>query len=188
MSDEDKAKLKAAFEACKSALPAPVKAAQDAFAKYRDCLKQQGLPARPARGSKLSDEDKAKLKAAFEACKSALPAPVKAAQDAFAKYRDCLKQQGLPARPARGSKLSDEDKAKLKAAFEACKSALPAPVKAAQDAFAKYRDCLKQQGLPARPARGSKLSDEDKAKLKSAFEQCKSLLPARSTNSTKRFH
>jgi hypothetical protein len=104
----------------------------------------------------------------------------------FSAYRDCLKQQGLPARPARGSKLSDADKAKLKAAFEACKSALPAPVQAAQDAFAKYRDCLKQQGLPARPARGSKLSDADKAKLKAAFEKCKPLLPARSTNSTKR--
>ncbi len=149
------------------------------FTAWRDCLKQQGLPERPARGAKPSDADRAKLKAAFEACKSALPAPVKAAQDAFAKYRECLKQQGLPERPARGAKPSDADRAKLKAAFEACKSALPAPVKAAQDAFAKYRECLKQQGLPERPARGAKPSDADRAKLKAAFEACKSALPQR---------
>jgi Spy/CpxP family protein refolding chaperone len=153
---------------------------------WRDCLAKQGLPARPARGSKLSDADKAKLKAAFEACKSALPAPVQAAQGAFAKFRDCIQKQGAPAKPAPGTKLSDADKAKWKAAFQAC---LPAPVKAAQGAFAKYRDCLKQQGLPARPARGSKLSDADKAKVKDAFAKCKSLLPVRpdSTSKTTRF-
>ena len=124
-SAADLAKRKAAFDACKQYLPAPVKARQDAFEQFRSCLKKQGLPAPPARGTKPSDADKAKFKAAFDACKQYLPAPVKARLEAFEQFRSCLQKQGL-APPVRGTEPSDADKAKRKAAFDACKSLLPA--------------------------------------------------------------
>ena len=123
-SAADLAKRKAAFDACKQFLPAPVKARLDAFEQFRSCLQKQGLTP-PARGTKPSDADRAKRKAAFDACKSLLPAPVKAGLEAFEQFRSCLQKQGLTP-PARGTKPSDADRAKRKAAFDACKSLLPA--------------------------------------------------------------
>ena len=124
-SRADFAKRKAAFDACKQYLPAPVKARQDAFEQYRSCLEKQGLPTRPSRGERPSDADKAKLKAAFDACRQYLPAPVKARLEVFEQFRSCLQKQGLTP-PVRGTEPSDADKAKRKAAFDACKSLLPA--------------------------------------------------------------
>jgi hypothetical protein len=101
-------------------------------------------------------------------------------------WRDCLAKQGLgsPERKSEGrarkhDRPSAADLEKRKAAFEACKQYLPAPVREAQDAISKFRDCLQKQGLPARPAPGSEPSDADRAKRKAAFEACKSLLPVR---------
>lgn len=99
---------------------------------WKDCLAKQGLtpPGREGerharKGEHPSAADLAKRKAAFDACKQYLPAPVKARLEAFEQFRSCLQKQGL-APPVRGTEPSDADKAKRKAAFDACKSLLPA--------------------------------------------------------------
>jgi hypothetical protein len=50
---------------------------------------------------------------------------VKDGLNAFEQFRSCLQKQGLTP-PARGTKPSDADRAKRKAAFDACRSLLPA--------------------------------------------------------------
>ena len=118
---------------------------------FKACLEQQGvtLPAKPTDGSRpeLSDEQKAALRAGFEAC-----------------------QSQRPDRPA----LSDEQKAKLQSQFE------------------QYRACLEAQGLtmPGRPApspdgtppqppqnQGRQITDEQWAQIQAARTACADLAP-----------
>src|SRR5262249_27277424 len=113
---------------------------------FKACLEQQGvsLPAKPTDGSRPapSDEEKAAMRAALEACASqrptrpALSDEQKAQlQSQFQQYRACLEAQGLtmPERPAPSTdgtppprpQITDEMKAKIEAARAACADVAP---------------------------------------------------------------
>jgi hypothetical protein len=113
---------------------------------FKACLQQQGvtLPAKPADGSRpeLSDEQKAALHAAFEACESQHPTKPALSDEQRAKlqsqleqYRACLEAQGLtrPERPAPSAdgtppprpQITDEMRAKIEAALAACADVAP---------------------------------------------------------------
>ena len=132
-TDEQRAALRAAAEACGLPVPAhgPRPALTDA---QRQCLADQGvtLPGRPADGTRPApptDEERAALRAAAEACGLPVPAhgPRPALTDA---QRQCLADQGvtLPGRPADGTRPApptDEQRAALRAAAEACGISIP---------------------------------------------------------------
>jgi len=126
---------------------------------YKACLQQQGvaLPAKPADGTKpqLTDEQKAALKAAHDACESSEPARPTLTDEQKAKlqtqmeqYRSCMRTQlsasgvTLPQKPADGTQaappadgqrpqrpqrpqLTDEQKAAFDAARTACADVQP---------------------------------------------------------------
>jgi hypothetical protein len=118
---------------------------------FKACLEQQGvtLPARPADGTRpeLSDEQKAALRAAHEACASLRPSRPELSDEQKAQlqaqveqYRACLEAQGLtrperpapsddgtpPQRPQIGERqISDEQKAQIEAARIACADVAP---------------------------------------------------------------
>jgi len=113
---------------------------------FKACLEQQGvtLPAKPADGTRpeLSDEQKAELRAAHDACASLRPSrpELSDAQKAqlqaqVEQYRACLEAQGLtpPERPAPSAdgippqrpQISDEQRAQIEAARTACADVAP---------------------------------------------------------------
>ena len=113
---------------------------------FKACLEQRGvtLPAKPADGSRpqLSDEQKAALRAAHEACESSRPTRPELSDEQKAKlqsqmeqYRACLEAQGLtrPERPAPSAdgtppprpQITDEQKAQMEAARTACADVAP---------------------------------------------------------------
>jgi hypothetical protein len=113
---------------------------------YKACLEQQGvtLPAKPADGSRpeLSDEQKAALRAAHEACEGQRPSRPELSDEQRAQlqaqmeqYRACLEAQGLtrPERPAPSAdgtppqrpQITDEQKAQMEAARTACADVAP---------------------------------------------------------------
>lgn len=95
-------------------------------------------------------------------------------------FRDCMTAQGItrPATHPTGPP-SEAHKAKLEAAFQACKQHLPAAAVAAHDALVTFRQCLQSKNLPAPPARGTRPSAEDRARVKAVLEACRALLPPR---------
>jgi len=118
---------------------------------FKACLEQQGvtLPAKPADGTRpeLSDEQKAALRAAHEACASLRPTRPELSDEQKAQlqaqmeqYRACLEAQGLtrPERPAPSAdgtrpagprmgepQITDEQKAQMEAARTACADVAP---------------------------------------------------------------
>jgi hypothetical protein len=118
-------------------------------------------------------------------------------------FKACLEQQGvtLPAKPTDGSRpeLSDDQKAALRAAFEACQSqrptrpALSDEQKAQlQSQFEQYRACLEAHGLtrPERPAPSAdgtpppppqigerQITEEQRAQIEAARTACADLAP-----------
>ena len=113
---------------------------------FKACLEQQGvtLPAKPADGTRpeLSDEQKAALRAAHEACASQRPSRPELTDEQKAtlqaqmeQYRACLEAQGLtrPERPAPSAdgtppqrpQISDEQRAQMEAARTACADVAP---------------------------------------------------------------
>jgi hypothetical protein len=118
---------------------------------FKACLEQQGvtLPTKPADGTRpeLSDEQKAALRAAHEACASLRPARPELSDEQRAQlqaqmeqYRACLEAQGVtrperpapsadgtrPERPQIGERqISDEQKAQIEAARTACADVQP---------------------------------------------------------------
>jgi hypothetical protein len=118
---------------------------------FKACLEQQGvtLPAKPADGTRpeLSDEQRAALRAAHEACASLRPTRPELSdeqkaqlQSQMEQYRACLEAQGLtkPERPAPSAdgtrpagprmgepQISDEQKAQIEAARTACADVAP---------------------------------------------------------------
>jgi Spy/CpxP family protein refolding chaperone len=113
---------------------------------FKACLEQQGvtLPAKPADGSRpeFSDEQKAALHSAFEACESQRPSRPALSDEQRAKlqaqmeqYRACLEAQGLtkPERPAPSAdgtppqrpQITDEQRAQIEAARAACADVAP---------------------------------------------------------------
>jgi hypothetical protein len=118
-------------------------------------------------------------------------------------YKACLEQQGvtLPAKPADGSRpeLTDEQKAALRAAHEACASQRPSRPELSDEQKAQlqaqmeqYRACLEAQGVtrPERPAPsadgtlaprpqigGRQITDEQKAQIEAARAACADLQP-----------
>jgi hypothetical protein len=118
---------------------------------FKACLEQQGvtLPAKPADGTRpeLSDEQRAALRAAHEACASLRPTRPELSDEQKAQlqaqveqYRACLEAQGLtrPERPAPSAdgtrpagprmgepQISDEQKAQREAARTACADVAP---------------------------------------------------------------
>lgn len=173
----DLTKARAAFEECRTSLPSPVKSALARLGAFRDCLEQHSGTGAPTPGTKPPGFDFSKVRVALDACRSLLPGTVRAAQDGLEKYRDCLREHGWPPAGTHGQKPSDGDRATRRAAFDACRSLLPAPAQKALAAFDKYRDCLRDNGWPAAGARGAGWSDADRAKRKAAFQACRSLLP-----------
>jgi hypothetical protein len=113
-------------------------------------------------------------------------------------FKACLEQQGvtLPAKPADGTRpeLNDDQKAALRAAFEACQGQRPTRPELSdeqkaklQSQFEQYRACLEAQGLtkPERPAPSAdgtppqrpQISDEQKAQIEAARTACADLQP-----------
>jgi hypothetical protein len=118
---------------------------------YEACLEQQGvaLPAKPADGSRpaLSDEQKAALRAAHDACASQRPSRPELSDEQKAQlqaqmqeYRACLEAQGVtrPERPAPSAdgtrperpqiaerQITDEQRAQMEAARTACAEVAP---------------------------------------------------------------
>jgi hypothetical protein len=118
---------------------------------FKACLEQQGvtLPAKPADGTRpeLNDDQKAALRAAFDACQSQRPARPELSDEQKAKlrsqfeqYRACLEAQGLtrperpapsadgtpPERPQIGERqITDEQRAQIEAARAACADVEP---------------------------------------------------------------
>ena len=113
-------------------------------------------------------------------------------------FHACLEQQGvtLPGKPADGSRpeLSDEQKAALRAAFDACESQRPSKPALSDEQkaqlrsqFEQYRACLEAQGLtrPERPAPSAdgtppqrpQISDEQRAQIEAARTACADLAP-----------
>ena len=123
---------------------------------FRACLEQQGvtLPAKPADGTRPepSDEQKAALRAAHEACATLRPTQPELSdeqkaqlQSQMEQYRACLEAQGVtkperpapsadgtrPAEPRMGERqigdrqISDEQKAQMDAARTACADVAP---------------------------------------------------------------
>jgi cell division protein FtsN len=113
---------------------------------YKACLEQQGVafPAKPADGSRpaLSDEQRAALRAAHEACEGQRPSRPELSDEQQAQlqaqmeqYRACLEAQGVtrPERPAPNAdgtrperpQISDEQKAQTEAARTACVDVAP---------------------------------------------------------------
>lgn len=113
---------------------------------FKACLEQQGvtLPAKPTDGTRpeLSDEQKAALRAAHEACVSLRPSRPELSDQQKAQlqaqveqYRACLEAQGLtrPERPAPSAdgtppqrpQISDEQRAQMEAARTACADVAP---------------------------------------------------------------
>jgi hypothetical protein len=113
---------------------------------YKACLEQQGvaLPAKPADGSRpeLSDEQKAALRAARDACASQRPSRPELSDEQKAQlqaqleeYRACLEAQGVtrPERPAPTAdgtaparpQITDEQRAQVEAARTACADVAP---------------------------------------------------------------
>jgi hypothetical protein len=134
---------------------AEFRAHQDAVAKYEKCLTDNGasVPVRipglhRAQGDKPAaptDEERAAFEKAAKACADLAPVPLgvsaadwKAFQAAQEKFRACLKDQGVDlldhaiggprgGQPAAGDQASDADRAKRKAAFDACADLRPDP-------------------------------------------------------------
>ena len=113
---------------------------------FQACLEQQGvtLPVKPTDGPRpaLSDEQKAALRAALDACASERPTKPALSDEQKAElrsqleqYRACLEAQGLtkPERPAPSAdgtppprpQITDEMKAKIEAARTACADVAP---------------------------------------------------------------
>jgi hypothetical protein len=97
----------------------------------RQCLSEQGvtLPTRPADGTRppqLTEEQRAALRAAAATCGLPTPPPGRGPRPALTDaQRQCLSEQGvtLPIRPADGTRppqLTEEQRAALRAAAEAC--------------------------------------------------------------------
>jgi hypothetical protein len=124
-------------------------------------------------------------------------------QQQRAAFEACLEQQGvtLPPKPADGSRpeLSDEQKAALRAAFDACQSQRPTKPALSDEQkaqlrsqFEQYRACLGAQGLtkPERPAPSAdgtppprpqigewQITDEQRAQIEAARAACADLAP-----------
>src|SRR5919108_5703160 len=61
-------------------------------------------------------------------------------------FVECMEKEGAT-RPARGTKPTPEQRAKNRAAFEACKQHLSAEARARIEAREKFRACMKAQGV-----------------------------------------
>jgi len=113
---------------------------------YKACLEAQGLtlPTKPADGTRpqLTDDQKAALKAAHDACAAQRPNRPELSTDQQAKlqaqieqYRTCLAGQGvtMPGRPTAGAdgtrperpQITDEQRAAMEAARQACADVAP---------------------------------------------------------------
>ncbi len=150
--------------------------------------------------TQLSEEERAAFQSAMSACRDLAPQGAGpggfpgANSEQFAKYRDCLQEHGVsgfggeapgqgqpPAdgqQPGGGAQLSDEERAKLQAAMEACQSLAPegfgrpgagVPGAGGGGANAEYRRCMSEHGVT--------LGQQNSAEaFRKATEACGSLL------------
>ena len=143
--------------------------------EFTACLREHGVEGLgQGQVTQLSDEERAAFQSAMSACRDLAPQGDGAggfpgvSSEQFAKYSSCLEKHGVsnfgggqgqpPAngqQPGGRAQLSDEERAKLEAAMEACRSLAPeglgqpggGGLGAGAAESSEYRQCMSEHGV-----------------------------------------